>query len=81
MKTIIKGSDDLIYRLQLEDRSGTETLITDFHSFTVEIFTDDITNSVNVSEYIDSENLLRVPAQSLTTLADGIVRMKVCVNE
>ena len=81
MKTIIKGVDDLIYRLELCDSSGTETLFADFDSFKVEIFTSDINNSVNVSEYIDSlENLLRVPAETLTTLADGIVRMKVSVS-
>ena len=78
MKTIIKGHADLIYRLELCDSSGTETLFADFDGFKVEIFTSDINNSVNVSEYINStENLLRVPAQSLTTLADGIVRLKV----
>lgn len=80
MKTIIKGHDDLIYRLQLEDTSGTETMLSDFDSFKVEIFTDNINTAVNVSQYIDGENLLRVPAQSLTTLADGIVRLKVSVS-
>jgi hypothetical protein len=80
MKTILKGHDDLIYRLQLEDNSGTEVVISDFDSFKVEIFTDNINTAVNVSQYIDKENLLRVPAQSLTTLSDGIVRMKVSVS-
>ena len=80
MKTIIKGHDDLIYRLELCDSSGTETIISDFDSFKVEIFTSDINTAVNVTQYISEENLLRVPAQSLTTLADGIIRMKVSVS-
>ena len=81
MKTIIKGHDDLIYRLELCDSSGTETLFADFDSFKVEIFTSDINTAVNVSQYIDSlENLLRVPAETLTTLSDGIIRMKVSVS-
>lgn len=80
MKTIIKGHDDLIYILELCDSSGTETMISDFDSFKVEIFTSDINTAVNVTQYISEENLLRVPAQSLTTLADGIVRMKVSVS-
>ena len=80
MKDIIRNVDDLIYRLQIEDDSGTEILLSDFSDFTVSLFTNDITNSVDVTQYINSEdNLLKVPSQSLQSIADGIIRMKVTV--
>lgn len=80
MKDIIRNVDDLIYRLQIEDDSGTEVLLSDFDDFTVSLFTADITNAVDVTEYINTEdNLLRVPSQSLQSIADGIIRMKVTV--
>lgn len=80
MKNITKGIDDLIYRLQIQDDSGTEILLSDFNDFTVSVFTADITSAIDVTEYIDSaENLLRVPSQELSELADGIIRMKVTV--
>ena len=80
MKDIIRNVDDLIYRLQIEDDSGTEVLLSDFDDFTVSLFTADITNAVDVTEYINTEdNLLRVPSQQLTNLVDGIIRMKVTV--
>lgn len=49
MKDIIRNVDDLIYRLQIEDDSGTEILLSDFSDFTVSLFTNDITNSVDVT--------------------------------
>ena len=80
MKNVIRGIDDLIYTLQIEDDSGTEVLLSDFDDFTISLFTADITSAIDVTEYIDSEeNLLRVPSQQLTNLVDGIVRMKVTV--
>lgn len=80
MKNVIRGVDDLIYTLQIEDDSGTEVLLSDFDNFSVSLFTADITNAVDVTEYINTEdNLLRVPSQQLTNLVDGIIRMKVTV--
>lgn len=80
MKNVIRGIDDLIYTLQIEDDSGTEVLLSDFDDFTISLFTADITSAIDVTEYLDSEeNLLRVPSQQLTNLVDGIVRMKVTV--
>ena len=80
MKNVIRGIDDLIYTLQIEDDSGTEVLLSDFDDFTISLFTADITSAIDVTEYLDSEeNLLRVPSQQLTNLVDGIIRMKVTV--
>jgi len=63
MKNVIRGIDDLIYTLQIEDDSGTEVLLSDFDDFTISLFTADITSAIDVTEYIDSaENLLRVPS-------------------
>lgn len=33
MKTVIRGIDDIVYRLQIERQDGTEFLLTDFDSF------------------------------------------------
>ena len=80
MKNVIRGVDDLIYRLQIEDDSGTEVLLSDFIDFSVFIFTADIDTAIDVTDYINTEdNLLRVPAQSLVVLPDGIIRMIVTV--
>ena len=78
MKNIFRNLDDLVYRLQLEDDTGNEFLLSDFSDFTIELFTDDINSAVMIdSSYIDPEdNLLRVPANVIAPLHDGIIRLK-----
>lgn len=84
MKTVIRGIDDIVYRLQIERQDGTEFLLSDFDSFQVAVFTDDIATCYNVeSEYIDTdENLVKIPAEKIASagLADGIVRLQLLTS-
>ena len=41
MKNIIRGLDDIVYRLQIEKSDGTEFLLSDFDSFDIAVFTSD----------------------------------------
>ena len=85
MKTVIRGVDDLVYRLQIERADGTEFLLSDFDSFEVAVFTTDAATCYIVeSEFIDADdNLIRVPADRLllnngavrSYLQDGIIRL------
>ena len=53
MKTVIRGVDDLVFRLQVEGADGTEFLLSDFDSFNVAVFTSDAATCYVVeSEYI-----------------------------
>jgi hypothetical protein len=85
MKTVIRGIDDLVYRLQIERADETEFLLSDFDSFEVAVFTSDASTCYVVeSEFIDpDDNLIRIPADRLllnngavrSYLQDGIVRL------
>lgn len=85
MKTVIRGIDDLVYRLQIERADGSEFLLSDFDSFEVAVFTSDAATCYVVeSQYIDADdNLIRIPAEKLLLnnsavrayLQDGIVRL------
>lgn len=78
MKNVIRGLDDLVYRLQIERADGTEFLLTDFAAFDIAVFTDDCATCYIIeSEYIDAaENLIRVPANKIEILNDGIIRLQ-----
>ena len=78
MKNIIRGLDDLVYRLQIERADGAEFLLSDFAAFDIAVFTDDCATCYIVeSEYIDAEdNLIRVPANKIEILNDGIIRLQ-----
>ena len=84
MKNIIRGLDDLVYRLQIERADGTEFLLSDFAAFDIAVFTDDCATCYIVeSEYIDAdENLVRIPADKIASagLADGIVRLQLLTS-
>lgn len=41
MKNIIRGLDDIVYRLQIEKSDDTEFLLSDFDSFDIAVFTSD----------------------------------------
>lgn len=45
MKTVIRGLDDIVYRLQIERDDGTEYLITDFDEIDIAVFTSDMTTN------------------------------------
>lgn len=79
MTKIIKGVDDIIYRLVIRDKEDNEFLISEFQSVQVWVFTDNVTNAVEIeSEYINSvDNLIHIQADKMTTLNDGVVRLKV----
>ena len=76
MKTIIRGQDDIVYRLQIEKQDGTEFLLSDFDDFEIAVFTSDLaTNYIVESEFIDADdNLIRIPAEKIATLDDGVIR-------
>ena len=79
MKNVIRGLDDLVYRLQIERADGTEFLLSDFAAFDIAVFTDDCATCYIIeSEYIDAdENLIRVPANKIENLLnDGIIRLQ-----
>ena len=90
MKTVIRGVDDLVYRLQIERADGTEFLLSDFDSFEVAVFTTDAATCYIVeSEFIDADdNLVRIPADRLLLnnsavrayLQDGIIRLQVLTS-
>lgn len=85
MKNIIRGVDDIVYRLQIERADGTEFLLSDFDSFEVAVFTTDAATCYVVeSQFIDADdNLIRIPADRLllnnatvrSYLQDGIIRL------
>ncbi len=78
MKTIKRNHDDLIFRVQITDDDDNEYLLSDFDEFAVNVFTDDIDSAVNVDNtFIDSDNLIRIPANLLADLHDGIIRLQV----
>ena len=80
MKTVIRGIDDIVYRLQLQKEDGTEFLLSDFDDFEIAVFTDDMTrNYIVENEYIDADdNIVRIPANKIAdVLNDGIIRLHV----
>lgn len=84
MKNIIRGLDDIVYRLQIEKSDGTEYLLSDFDSFDIAVFTSDYADNYIVeSQYIDAdENLVRIPADKIASsgLADGIIRLQLLTS-
>lgn len=81
MKNIIRGKDDLLYRLQIDGPGKTEYLLSDFDNIRVDVFTLDENSYCTLdSSYIDTQNnLLRVPASALTDATkfpDGVVRLR-----
>ena len=84
MKNIIRGLDDIVYRLQIEKSDGTEYLLSDFDSFDIAVFTSDCADNYMVeSQYIDTdENLVRIPADKIASsgLADGIIRLQLLTS-
>ncbi len=90
MKTIIRGIDDIVYRLQIERSDGSEFLLSDFDDFEIAVFTSDAATCYVVeSEYIDADdNLVRIPAEKLLLnnsavrayLQDGIVRLQILTS-
>jgi hypothetical protein len=84
MKNIIRGLDDIVYRLQIEKSDGTEYLLSDFDSFDIAVFTSDCADNYIVeSQYIDAdENLVRIPADKIASsgLADGIIRLQLLTS-
>lgn len=77
MKIKIRGIDDVVYRLQIQNADGSEFLLTDFDDFDVKVFTDDTSNFYDVEpECFDvDDNLIRIPADKLLSLHDGILRL------
>lgn len=82
MKTIIRGIDDIVYRLQIEREDCTEFLLSDFDDFEISVFTDDAATCYVVEqEFIDADdNLIRIPSDRLSALQDGIVRLQVLTS-
>lgn len=90
MKTIIRGIDDIVYRLQIEREDGTEFLLSDFDDFEISVFTSDAATCYVVEpEFIDADdNLIRIPADRLLLnntavrayLQDGIIRLQVLTS-
>ena len=81
MKNIIRGRDDLLYRVQVDGPHQTEYLLADFDNVRVDVFTLDPDKYYTLdSALIDVQNnLLRVPASSLsdsTKFPDGNVRLR-----
>lgn len=90
MKTVIRGLDDIVYRLQIQRQDGTEFLLSDFDTFDVAIFTTDAASCYIVEpEFIDADdNLIRIPADRLLLnngavrpyLQDGIIRLQILTS-
>lgn len=82
MKTVIRGLDDIVYRLQIERADGTEFLLSDFDDFEISVFTSDISTCYVVEpEFIDADdNLIRIPSDRLSALQDGIIRLQVLTS-
>ncbi len=81
MKNIIRGKDDLLYRIEVDGPSKTEYLLSDFESVRVDVFTTNENSYCTLdASFIDtSNNLLRVPASALTDATkfpDGVVRLR-----
>ena len=81
MKTVIRGVDDIVYRLQIERSDGTEFLLSDFDDFEISVFTSDTATCYVV-------DLVRIPADRLLLnnsavrayLQDGIIRLQVLTS-
>lgn len=90
MKTVIRGIDDIVYRLQIERADGTEFLLSDFDDFEISVFTTDAATCYVVEpEFIDpDDNLVRIPADRLllnngavrSYLQDGIIRLQIITS-
>ena len=80
MKNIIRGKDDLVYRIEVDGPNETEYLLSDFDSVEVEIYTTNADSFVTLdSQYIDTaNNFLRVPSDCLDSskLPDGKIRLR-----
>ena len=84
MKNIIRGRDDLLYRIEVDGPNKTEYLLADFDSVLVDIYTLDKDSFVTLdASYIDtSNNIIRVPSYCLDSslLPDGNIRLRLSLG-
>lgn len=77
MKNIIKGQDDLYYKISMKDANGEELLPSDLHAFTMQFFT-----SVKDEQYVEFtkddlvDDVLRIDGSKLSVLQDGALRVR-----